>query len=361
MKKLRIIISALILMIMTGCGSQKEDDKVTTQANENSAAATDTAENETNLSGISISGIDIYENLEISDWLDSDTVIVSKENESLGKMTLTELADSYPTSLYIYHLNAEKYELLKEQKDLNLGGAKLSPGKKNLLYQGNSLGDPSYYVLNMESLESFGISGEPIGSAGSAKWADQDTVIGAGYAGGAYYTAMDGRIDPIKELDQKAVYLIAKIKDTVYYNTSDDPALMALKQSGGEIVNPDLTNVSGLYPSPEENQMLVIQNSGLKQALLLCDSGGKNMKTIAEGIGIGGVSWSPDQRSAAYSTEAGILYIYDMTTEETTQIAADLGHVITCWSPSGKELAYSQWDGKQYHSGIVHLEYTSRK
>ncbi|MBU5330928.1 hypothetical protein KQI61_01865 [Anaerocolumna aminovalerica] len=371
MKKTQIIkiICALILLVTTtGCSAENKKDKVTRQKPGGSITIIDNAGNEAGNPGVSIVRIDSYENLEISDWLDSDTLIVSKENQSLGKMSLEELSDSYPRSLYRYNLNTKEYKLLKEQKELNLGGAKLSPDKKNLLYYGYSLGDPSYYMLNIESLKSFSISGEPIGNAGSAKWADKDTVMGAGYVNGAYSATTEGHITSFEELDQKAVLIIEKIKDTVYYNTADDATLMALNQSNKDIVSLGLTNVSGVYPSPDENQMLVLQYNGSKQILLLCDRDGNNIKTIAEGIELGGVSWSPDQRMIAYSikedgrgTGAGSLNIYDMLTSKSTQIAVDIGNANTCWSPSGEELAYSQWDGKQYNSSIVYLEYSLQK
>lgn len=41
----------------------------------------------------------------------------------------------------------------------------------------------------------------------------------------------------------------------------------------------------------------------------------------------------------------------------TTQVAANISNAITCWSPSGEKLAYTQWDGKQYNSSIVSLEF----
>lgn len=371
MKKTQItkIICVLILLITTtGCGAESEEDKVTIQKPGGSITIIDNVGNEAGDPGVSIVRIDTYEKLEISDWMDSDTVIVSKENESLGKMSLEELSDSYPRSLYLYNLNTREYKLLKEQEELNLGGAKLSPDKKNLLYYGNSLGDPSYYVLNIENLKSFGILGEPIGSAGSAKWADKGTVIGAGYMNGAYYATIEGKITSLEELDKKAVFIVEKIKDTVYYNTADDNTLMALNLSTKEIVNLGLTNVFGVYPAPDENQMLVLQYKGSKQILLLCDRDGSNVKTIAEGVELGGVSWSSDQRMIAYSMKGdgsgaavGGLYIYDMLTGKSTQIAVDIGNVITCWSPSGEELAYAQWDGKQYNSSIVYLEYSLQK
>ncbi len=363
------ITCALVLLIITaGCSTAGKNDKVTIREPGGSITIIDNGDNKTGDPGVSIVRIDNYEKLEISDWMDPDTVIVSKENESLEKMTLEELSDSYPRSLYLYNLKTREYKLLKAQEKLNLGGATLSPDKKNLLYYGNSLGDPSYYVLNIESLKSFGISGGPVGNPGSAKWADKDTVIGAGYTSGAYYATTDGKITSMKELDQKAVFIVEKVNDTVYYNTADDNTLMALNLSDGEIAGLGLTNVVGVYPAPDGNQLLVLQYNGSKQTLLLCGRDGKNVKTIAEGVELGGVSWSSDQRMIAYGikgdgsgTAVGSLYVYDMLTGKPARIAVDVGNVTTCWSPSGKELAYSQWNGKQYNSSIAYLEYSLQK
>lgn len=356
MKKTRLImlLCALFLLLITAaCSSDREEDDPGSGTDEQT---------------ISIVRIEAFKKLEISDWMDSDTVVVSKENESLEKMKLEELSDSYPKSLYLYHLDNGEYELLKEEQDLHLGGAKLSSDKKNLLYHGISLGDFSYYVLNLESRKSFGISGEPIGSAGSAAWADQDTVIGAGYTNGAYYAGTDGRITALEELNRKNIFLIGKMEEIIYYNTTDDSTLMALDLSAGEITDLDLSGALGVYPAPDESKMLVLQYDGVKQVLMLCDKDGSKLKTIAEGSELGGVSWSPDQRMVAYcmkedgsGTAAGGLYVYDMLTGKSTLIAADIWAVATCWSPSGQELAYTQWNGKRYDSSIVYLEYSIQK
>ncbi len=370
----KMLCAAFLVITVTGCGTKNTDDKVTVKEPGGSITIIDDTDNddsdnnEAGEPGFSIVRIDSYEKVEISDWLDADTVVISKENESLGKMKLEELSDAYPRSLYLFNLNTKEYKLLTEQEELNLGGAKLSPDKKNVLYYGNSLGDPSYYVLNLESLKSFGITGEEFGNVGSANWADKDTVIGAGYMNGAYYAGIDGKATALEELDQKAVYLIKKIKDTVYFNTADDPTLMALDTSGKDIVSLNLTDVFGVFPAPDENQMLVLQYSGSKQLLLLCDKDGGNAKTIAEGVELGGVSWSPDQRMIAYSlkgdgsgTAVGGLYLYDMLTGKSTRIAVDISNAATCWSPSSEKLVYTQWDGKQYNSNIVSLEYSLKK
>ncbi|MGN6714188.1 TolB family protein [Anaerocolumna jejuensis] len=363
----KIIFAMILLITTTGCSTKSNEDKVTIKEPGGSITVIDNTGKEAGAPEISIAKIDSYKKLEISDWLDGDTVVVSKENESLEKMKLEELSDSYPRSLYLYNLKTKEYKLLKEEAELNLGGAKLSSDKKNLLYSGNSLGDLSYYVLNLENLKSFGISGDPIGSAGSANWADKNTVIGAGYTNGAYSANMEGKITSLKELDQKSIFIIKKLKDSLYYNTADDNTIMALNLSTGKVASLNLTNVSGLYPAPDEKQLLALQYKGSKQILSLCDRDGSNVKTIAEGAELGGVSWSPDQRMITYSLKgdskgaANGLYLYDMLTGKSTLIAVDIWNAVTCWSPSGKELVYTQWDGKQYNSSIVYLEFSLQK
>lgn len=369
---IKILCTMLLITTATGCGERgKDNNKVTKQEPGGSITIIDNKGNddsEVSEPGISIIKIDNYEKLEISDWLDSDTVIVSKENEALEKMKLEELSDFYPKSLYLYNLNTKEYTLLTEQAELNLGGAKLSPDKKNLLYYGNSLGDPTYYILNLESLKDFPITSDEVGNVGSANWTDINTVIGAGYMGGAYSADREGNITLLEEFNEKMVYIIKKINDTIYYNTADDTTLMALNLSTGESVSLGLSDVSQVELSPDGNQILVSQYSGSKQLLLLCDKDGSNAKTIAEGVELGGISWSPDQRMIAYSmkgdgdgTIVGGLYLYDMLTGKSTQIAVNVNHVTTCWNPSGDKLVYAQWDGKQFNSSIVSLEYSLKK
>lgn len=352
-----------ILLLAAGCNGTKENGKVTIQEPGSSITVIDDEKGDAGEPGISIVKIDAYEELEISDWLDENTVIVAKENESLKEMSLEELAGHHPRSLYKYNLSTKEYSLLKEEPDLNLGGAKLSPDRKYLLYSGYSLGDPSYEVLDLESLNSFNITGESIGNVGSAYWADEDTIVGAGYMNGAYTADTKGTATPLSELGQEALFIVRKVKDTVYYNTSGDNTLKALNLTTRDITSLDLPNVGGLYPSPDGNKILVLQYSGAKQTLSLADADGSNLKKIAEGVELGGISWSPDQRMIAYSMKgeengASVsgLYVHDLLAGESTSIAVDITNVLTCWSPNGEQLAYAQWDGEHYNSSIVYLK-----
>ncbi|WP_059051581.1 TolB family protein [Paenibacillus senegalimassiliensis] len=352
-----------ILLLAAGCNGASENGKVTIQEPGSSITIIDDEQGDAGEPGISVVKIDAYKEVEISDWLDENTLIVAKENESLEEMPLEELAGHHPRSLYKYNLATKEYTLLKEEPNLNLGGAKLSPDHKYLLYAGNSLGDPSYEVLELDSLNSFKISGENIGNVGSAYWADQDTIVGAGYMNGAYISDTKGKATSLSELGQEALFIVRKVKDTVYYNTSSDNTLQALNLTTRDITSLDLPNVGGLYPSPDQNKILVLQYNGAKQTLSLADADGSNLKKIAEGVELGGISWSPDQRMIAYSMKgeengASVsgLYVHDLLAGESTSIAVDVTNALTCWSPTGEQLVYTWWDGEQYNSSIVYLK-----
>ncbi|MDF2986673.1 MAG: hypothetical protein K0R50_2183 [Eubacterium sp.] len=362
-----IICVLSILLTIAACDNGNKENRVTIKEPGKSITVIDDAGNTASKPDVSVKKIDRYENVEISDWLNKDTVIVSKENDSLGKMSLAELSDSYPRSLYLYNINTKEYKLLKEQKDVHLGEAALSADKKHLLYSEYSLGDPVYYVMNLDTLKAFGIMGGNIGGAISAGWSGNE-VIGAAYSNGAYLANTTGKISVLDGLKEEALFIVKKNKDNVYYNTSNDESLMMLNLSTKKKVNLNLNNVFNVVPSPDGNQLLVLQSSGSKNIMILCDANGGNKKTIAEGTELGGISWSPDQRMIAYNLKGDVngttvngLYVYDMLTDKSTQIAVDIKNAVTSWSPSGEELVYTEWNGKQYNSSIVYLQYSLQK
>ncbi len=370
MKKTQIatwIALLMILITVTGCSTKDDTNQPTVKEPEGTIKVIDDKDQDTEEPEVKVIKIDRYEAMVISDWLDENTVLVSKENELLDKMKLAELEDSYPRSLYLLNLTSKEFDLLKAQEQLNLEGAVFSPDKKNLLYSGNTLGDPGYYVMNVSTQDSYVIKDGETGVVGSANWADADTIIGAGYFGGGYTADTKGKATRLEGLEEKSVFIIRKMKDIIYYNTGDDISLKAYHLSTKKSEDLDLTSVVGVYPSQNGDQMLVLQNNGTKMTLLLCNADGSIVKTIAEGSELGGISWSQDQKMAAFSmnsegaTPAGALYLYDMVTGNQTQLAVDVKNAMTQFSPSGKELAYAEWDGKQYNSSIIYLDYSEIK
>lgn len=367
MKTTAIIKMAMVpalLLALVACNADQEGNPAATPEPVSTPAASDDAGKDAGeaKAKISVDRIDHYENIAISDWMDEDSVIVSKENESLGKMSLEELSDSYARSLYLYHLNTKEYELIKEQKDTFLGDATLSSDKKHLLYSEFSLGDPVYHVMNLDTRRSFAIAGDPIGGAISAHWADAASVTGPAYSGDAFTASTTGEITTVEGLNEDALFIVQGAKDKLYYNTTSDESLQLLDLNSNSKVSLNLDHVYGVLPSPEEDQLLVLQYNDPEQTLILCDADGANRKIIAEGTELGGVSWSPDQQRIAYSLESNEngtavngLYVYDLLTGESTRVATDLDNPTTSWGPSGQELAYTEWNEYRPNSGIIHL------
>ncbi|MCM3625798.1 hypothetical protein M3194_00290 [Paenibacillus glycanilyticus] len=328
----------------------------------------DDANNQAGEPGVSVKNMVHLDHAEVMDWVDENTIVVSKENESLDKMSLAELADSYPRSLYLYDLDTRQYTLLKQKENTHLGSAVLSPDKKHLIYSEYSLGDPIYSVMNMDTLDTFRLTGESNGGAVSAKWADSETIIGTAYNGGAYTATVDGKITGVDKLDETGLYIVEKVGDTLYYNTQYDASLKALNLVSLEQKSLNLDNVIRALPSPDGRQMLVLQASGSRTTLLLCDINGNIVRTIAKGTELNGISWSQDQRMIAYGMKADVsgatvkgLYLYDMLSDKSTRIAVDVEPVTTAWSPSGEKLVYTEWNSKPYRSGIVEINYSLQR
>ncbi|MCR2805745.1 hypothetical protein [Paenibacillus soyae] len=369
--KMKLIACVPVLLIgLAACSSDNTGDRTVIKEPGKTITVIDDAGKETSEPVVEVERIESLVQLELYGWLDEERVIVSRENESLAKMKLEELADSHPRSLYVYDLLTDDYEPLKEQDNAFLGGAALSPDKKHLIYQEYTLGDPVFHVMNLETRATFGLHGEPIGGAISAKWADDGTVIGASYAGGAYAASVTGEIDTIAGLeDDGALFLVEPTKDMIYYNTNSDSALMAFNRATKETASLGFDQAYDIVPSPDGTHLLVLQQNGSRKTLTLCDADGGSRKTIAEGTELGGISWSPDQRMIAYSMKGDAngtaiqgLQLYDLLTGETTPIAVDveIESVSTHWNASGEKLAYTEWDGEQTSSHIVSLKYSLR-
>ncbi len=368
MKKRLWIKTASILCVtlsLAACSADKEENRTVIKEPGKTITIIENDNKNVFESDISVEKIDKYEGMEISDWLDEETVIVSKENNTLEKMSLLELSEYYPRSLYLYNLNTKEYKLIKERKNDFIGGAKFSPDKKHLTYYLYSFfGDPAHFVMNMDSLKEFGLHGEVIGGAHTANWSDNETVMGASF-GGAYLANVSGKISIIDDLKGESVFNIEKMQDKIYYITinTDSLELHMLNLATKEKKNLNKENVEAVIPSPDRDQMLMIQSAGSQRALILSDTEGNTIKTIAEGTDISGASWSPDQRMIAYNLKSVVngttssgLYIYDMLTGKSTQIAVNLSNAAISWSPSGKKIAFTELIEMNYSSSIIYLK-----
>jgi TolB protein len=358
---INIFVMAALVFTMTGCETDR--NKITVQEPGKTTAIVDESEQEESEPEILVDKIEHLEQVTISDWFDDDTVIVSKDNESLDKMSLAELSDQYPKSLYLLNINSKEYQLVKEKKDVLLGGAVFSKDRKYMIYDEYVLGDPAYFIMNMENHESIGLMGEPIGGAKSAHWADNETVIGAAYSGGVYLADRTGNMSLIDELKDEGIYLVEKLGNNIYYNTQSDFTLMNLNLATKEKNDLNLEQVSDILPSPDHKQMIILQNNGSKSSMIIYSLDHDEKITIAENAELSGVSWSPDQKMIAYgikedndNSTGRSLYVYDIPTGKSIKIAANTETISTNWSPSGKKLSYTEWDEEQSASSIVYFK-----
>lgn len=365
--KMILAVSALLL-ILTACGAKDTGNKtVIKEETGKSITVIDDADKKTGEPDVSVKEIVKYEDMEITDWWDEKTVIVSKENESLDKMSLEELSNSHPRSLYRYNLETKQFELLKEQKNLHLGSAVLSPDKKHLIYQEYNLGDPIYWVMNLDSKKAFPLSGHSIGGAMHAEWIDSDKIFGAAYSGSAYTATTSGSITP-QSWTEESLFISEQVNDTIYYNTQSNSELMALDLKTKKQTSMKLDRIVGVYPSPDKKQLLILQSNDANSTLFLCDLNGDNPKKLAEGPELQGVSWSPDQRMIAYTlkSEANAssghsLHIYDLLSHKSSKLAVGIEYASTHWSPTGKELVYTEFNGEKFKSSIVYLNLSLQK
>lgn len=363
--QIRKNIAVLSLLLFTvGCAAVPGGDRVIIDEPGKTITVIEETPEDNRKPVISVVKIDRFDNMEISDWLNEHTLIVSKENTTLDKMEIPEASGTHPKSIYTYDLTADEYQLLKAMNKGNLGGAVLSSDRRTLLYHEFTVGDPSFYLMDMDSDDEPLVLGKMITSAMSAKWAADDSVIGASYNGGAYVSDPSGNVTFVEGLKNESLIVTDKVSGFLYY-TLPDETLWKMDLQTREKVSLGLSNVYSLSHSPDGREILVVQSDGAKFTLSLYDTEGANRTLIAEGQEIGAVSWSPDQRMIAYQMKNDAdgrstsgLYVHDLLTGETSRIAVDVAPYATTWSPSGKELVFNETDGTSNHSSIVYLDFS---
>lgn len=363
MKTIKITAIFAILLTFTACSRKQEGNRTVIKEPDKSITVIENENTETEQPSISVEKIQRYEGMEITDWFDEQTVVLAKENPELGKMSLLENANFYPRSIYLYHLDTKEYEIVKAAKDMFLGGAELSPDKKHLLYYEYSIGDTAYYLMSMDEKEPSQVTNNILGIALTAEWADANNVIGASYSGGAYIADTNRNITQVTDLEEQ-IFTIQKTQDKIYYITiGDSMELYMLDMLTNEKKHLNVENADEIIPSPDGKQILISIWEGSKKKLLVTDDEGNVLRTIAEGTEVTGASWSPDQLMIAYQLKTVIngvdssgLYLYDVLTGKSMQIAVNIGNAKISWSPSGEKIAVAELDERKYNSSIIYLK-----
>ncbi|WIV13680.1 hypothetical protein [Proteiniborus sp. MB09-C3] len=365
--RMKIIIATIVVLLtFNSCSLVQKENNTEIKEEDKNNTIIENENNDTDKPSITVEKIDKYEGMEITDWLDEQTVILSKENPELGKMTLLENLGFYPRSIYLYNLNTKEYKIVKAQKDMFLGGATLSPDKKNLLYYEYSIGDIAYYLMSMDLVEEqSAIKDDVIGIAISAQWTDNENIIGISYAGGAYLSDTDRNIIHIPELQGEQLYSVEKSDDKVYYVMTDGDfsQLYMFNMLTKEKKNLKLENTVGITLSSDGKLLLITQWTGHSKKLLIADTEGKILETIAEGNELTGVSWSPNQQMIAFhlksivdGVEGSGIYLYDISAGKSIRIAANIDNAKISWSPSSNKIAFTEFHESNYNSSIIYLK-----
>lgn len=367
MRNVKVINTVLIvtaLLTLTACNSESGTNRQVIKEPGKTITVIDNENVGTDQSEDLVEKIEHYEGIAISDWQDEETVVISKENTDMDKMSLAELSEDYPKSLYLYNLNTREAKLLYGVENTFLVDAKLSPDKKNLLYYQGGLGDGTYAVLDMNTLNEFSIMGDASGVAYTAHWADNENVMGASYNGGVYVADIRGNLSIVDELRGEAVSNVIKMQDHIMYTTNTGPNLYLMNLVNKQIKDLGEKRVYRMKLSPDQEQVLLFKEKGPElMELVIADAEGNDLKTIAQGAYNGDAAWSPDQSKIAYNIKSADnsntndeLYIYDLQTGKSTQIAVNLPISSISWSPSGQQIALSDTSGSEPKSSIIHLK-----
>ncbi|MER2038765.1 MAG: hypothetical protein ABS944_11520 [Solibacillus sp.] len=362
---LKIMMLLIVFLTLSACSMTKEENGNGIEEPVEGIKEGETETTETNLDFVSIKKIEKYEGMEITDWFDEQTVVLAKENKELGKMNLLENAEFYPRSIYLFNLDTKEFKTIKTAKNMFLGGAVLSPDKKHLLYYEYSIGDVAYYLHSLDNGEQSSVTEENISSAYTAEWTDEQNVIGASYSGGAYMADTRGIVTQITELQDEHLFAVQKIQDKIYYITTDSPfpQVYMLDLMTKEKRNLKLENTDGITLSPDGKQILVTQVTDSTKRLVIADADGTRQRTITEGSDVTGASWSPNQQMIAYQLDSvsnGVnskgLYLYDVSTGKSIQIAQNVGFAKITWSPSSEKISFTELDERIYNSSIIYLK-----
>jgi TolB protein len=354
----KIAMPLFVLLTLSACSMWQEGNR--TEIEDPGDGIT-----ETDLDAFTIEKIEKYEGMEITDWIDEQTVVLAKENQELGKMSLLENAEFYPRSIYVYNLDTKEFKPIKAPKNMFLGGATLSPDKKHLLYYEYSIGDIAYYLMSLEDGEQSSVKGDNISSAYTAEWTDEQHVIGASYSGGAYIADTSGNLTTVAELQEEQLYTVHKMQGKIYYITADSPSsqVYVLDLMTKEKKKLQLENTEGIKLSPDGKQMLFTQATESTKRLIIADVDGNIQSTITEGSNVTGASWSPNQQMIAYQLEtvdngedSSGLYLYDVTAGKSVQIIGNVENASISWSPSGKKISVTEMDERNYNSSIIYIK-----
>lgn len=349
-KKFIVGITTVGLMAsLAGC-APKEDIKASVEQSGVQTEAVDTSEEniteEVTSNIVEVESIDRYENIRINDWIDEESIIMTRDNNDYEVIS-NRTGDYYPKNLYTFNLVTEGDELLIGN-NIHVTNASISSDGKHIFYISCIGGFGTGFIADIDGNNKIQVTDSDEIFIYEGTWLDDDNVIFAGRGRIAIANVDGSTTDALIDKNSLELGTPVKIDSKLYYyrNQSDVRQLVSYDlDSKEEKVIADETN--DIVVSPDNTHMAALITKDGKTQLIVLDNEGNQTYAFMTSEQIYGVNWSPDGSKIAYSCstdqEYKGLYISDIGTGETTLVSSDLDLITdkVKWSPSGKKLGVS--------------------
>ncbi|MCB2360239.1 hypothetical protein [Clostridium estertheticum] len=292
---------------------------------------------------LALKKINLINDVRAFDWIDDDTILISKENKNYPKLS-TPSGMIYPQNLYLHNLKTNENKLIIGSK-LSMSNAILSQDKKHVFYK-EGIENLTGFILDLKTKQKIQVTKKDSIYPTQGQWINNDNVIFSLLPEGKIYSAsVKGKLSLLTNVKGISSTTI-KIKNDLYYVVGEKLYKQELNSSNRKLLRKDLT---WLIPSPNQSQFALVKHTSKKtRTLILSDLMGNELKTFAEGTQIMGTSWSSDGSKLAYTVasenncDAG-LFVADAKNNKVVQLAVDIQYISDSvkWSPSGKRLLAS--------------------
>jgi TolB protein len=343
-----VVLSAA-LMISVGCRTEVQGVSLTGKVGNKitilSTKQTSQAKNAIAINGFDIEKIDRYEGIRGEDWLNEDTILITKEN-SRAKPILVEDQRVNARELYILDINSRVEKRLSSTTQYS-ALAIVSPDRKHIFTEGFANNKASGQILDVKGSVKAEVyddvsKGFHI-SYNNARWVDNEEIIVPSSDDGVCLINVNSKVTRIKNIGRMQTDFAEKIGRNIFYISTSRKLIaydIATKQR--KVIMVDVLNFEA---SPKKDMIAVEKKiGGGKAELVLIGLNGVQKAKIIMAKMIFGISWSPDQSKIAYvitsedESKKG-LYITDIASNKSLYVSPDYVEIDNGlkWSPSGKK------------------------
>jgi TolB protein len=338
-----VMIIAVSVGSLTACAKRSIDDRKIIKKDNKQIVVLSNQDKAAN-NEVALEKIDNLKDIRAIDWIDENTLLIMKENESYPQIQY-DTKKAYPKNLYEYDINTQKSKLIAgSETDMSYGT--LSTDKQYIFYKEGTDVNLTGFILNRITGQKFKVSNIDSMSAMEGNWIDNNAVIFSEFPqGGIYIADINGKVKAIENSPKGMLANTVKLGDKVFYTTISGK--LYVQNVNGEENKFLKDNIIWLIPSPAGDSFIMVKRvEKTKMVISEMDLEGNEKKILSEGTQIFGTNWSPDGSKIAYSVatdnngKAG-LYVTDIkNNKDSVQLTVNLELVSDPikWSPSGNKL-----------------------